>query len=84
MSGRNIPFIVRAIIFALGMAILLFSVFSVVLSAAYLIAYSPQYIDTNLYIGVAVQGGAIGSGIGSLLVFIGWHAEEAFQMDSRG
>ena len=83
MSGRKIPFIVRASIFALGMAILLFSVFNVVLSAAYLIAYSPQYMDTNLYIGMAVQGGAIGSGIGSLLIFIGWHAEKEFQMDSK-
>lgn len=75
MSGRKIPFIVRACIFALGMAILIFSISNVVLSAAYLIAYSPQYLDTNMYIGMAVQGGAIVGGIGSLLIFIGWHAD---------
>jgi hypothetical protein len=77
MSGRKLSLVERAGIFALGMAILLFSIYTVVLSAAYLIAYSPTGFDTywsSSYWGTAL-GGAIGGGIGSLLIFIGWRAE---------
>ena len=76
MSGEDVQLIKRAGIFALGMSILLYSIYSVVLSAAYVIAYAPMYFDHNMYnIGVAISG-AMGGFIGSLLIFYGWHADE--------
>jgi len=75
MSGTKAFPIKGAAIFALGMAILLFSIYTVVMSAAYIIGYSPMYVDTYSYnMGMAL-GGAISGGIGSLLIFIGWRAE---------
>ncbi|TFG27828.1 hypothetical protein EU528_12160 [Candidatus Thorarchaeota archaeon] len=75
MSETNVSLIKRAAIFALGMAILLFSIYTVGMSAAYMIGYSPMYFDTYSYTtGVAI-GGAISGGIGCLLIYIGWRAE---------
>jgi hypothetical protein len=47
VSEERMTLIGRALVFALGMALLLSSVYSVVMSAAYLIAYAPQYFDTS-------------------------------------
>jgi len=75
MNEPNVTLIKKAAIFALGMAILLFSIYTVVMSAAYVIGYAPMYFDTYSYnMGVAL-GGAISGGIGCLLIFIGWRAE---------
>ncbi|TFH01903.1 MAG: hypothetical protein E4H14_18130 [Candidatus Thorarchaeota archaeon] len=75
MSGTKEFPIKGAAIFALGMAILLFSIYTVVMSAAYEIGYSPMYVDTYSYNMSMALGGAISGGIGSLLIFIGWRAE---------
>ena len=76
MSGEDAHLLKRAGIFALGMSILLYSIYTVVLSAAYVVAIDTMYFDPNMYnIGVALTG-AMGGFIGSLLVFYGWHTEE--------
>ena len=76
MSRGDAQLVKRAGIFALGMSILLYSIYSVVLSAAYVIAYAPMYFDHSMYnIGVALSG-AMGGFLGSLLIFLGWHEEE--------
>ena len=75
MSGTKKFPIKGAAIFALGMAILLFSIYTVVMSAAYIIGYSPIYFDTSSYNMNTALGGAISGGIGSLLIFVGWRAE---------
>lgn len=75
MNGTNVSLLKRAVVFALGMSILLLSIYTVVMAAAYEIGYSPMYFDAYSYNSSTSLGGAIGSGIGSLLIFIGWHAE---------
>ncbi len=76
MSGEDAQLLKRAGIFALGMAILLLSVYSVVAAAVYVIAVSPMYMDILGYLMGMAFTSAIGSFIGSLLVFYGWHTEE--------
>lgn len=75
MEEKKTSLIVRAAFFAVGMGILLFSIFTVALSAAYEIAYAPVYFDTTMYNMAGAIGGAMGSGFGSLLIFIGWHSK---------
>jgi hypothetical protein len=75
MSGSVGSLLKRSVVFTLGMILLLLSIYTVIMSAAYEIGVSPMYFDYQSYNWNTTFGKAIVGGIGSLLVFIGWHVE---------
>ena len=72
MSAKMEIFIGRALAFSFGMALLLFSVYAVILDAAWIVADPTK--DINIITMALVE--AVPSWIGSLLVFLGWPSKQ--------
>ncbi|MFW9913926.1 MAG: hypothetical protein ACFFEU_15710 [Candidatus Thorarchaeota archaeon] len=75
MGEIKLSMLVRAGLFAIGMAMILVAFSNIMMSAAYLTVHGLMGFDYGIFSqGVAIVN-AIIAFIGSLLVFLGWNAE---------
>ena len=79
MSGVNLGFAPRAVLFAIGCGLLVFAIANIVLSAAYVIAHGLMYFDVQSYNYGVATGSLIVASIGCSLIFIGWKSEDKSQ-----